>query len=172
MIAAFDRFMARHPKLAGICRRKLRVLLGSGTLSNILSVLAAVLAADMLRTVPGGLIGECATAVLFIIWTGALFVGGFLRQWFFLIFTEIYFLIPFGTLTSDAPEAVKRLFGLTSERLSGALIAALGGGDGLYMYIKASIELCCALLFLAGLFIRSRAKRSEFYCKLRIETLD
>ena len=170
MAGIIDRFMEKHTAFARICRRKLIVLLNSGTLSNIFSCLAVSLAAGLTDIRPGGAAALAVCVIMIAVWIFSAFLGGFLRQWFFIVFAVLYFLMPAGIIMTAADEkgVLYELCGVTALKILSPL-SELTGTELIFPALGAAVV--CGILFAAGLFIRERAKRSEFYCLLRIESM-
>lgn len=173
---------SKLPFLERLAQRRLENLFRTKTSDNAAVCAAAAFAcglfaisAEPLR----GLYPFAAVGMLFV-WAVVSVSAGFLKQWFFPIFSAAFWLLPH--LLIDAAQSPTRSEEFTALNdvlaLLGELIceAAPGFflewlGVGRFTFSEGFL-IGVAVLFTAGFLARRRARDSRFYCEARLKMLE
>ncbi|MCM1417996.1 MAG: hypothetical protein NC202_04315 [Roseburia sp.] len=152
------------------------------TSENMAICAAATFACGLfsLSAEPLGTLYPFAAVVVLLVWAVASVSAGFLKQWFFPVFSAVFLLLPH--LLIDAAQSPTRSESFTALNdvlaLLGELIAEaaprfflerFGVGRLIFSEIYLGATL---LLFLAGAIARRRARGSRFYCEARLNMLE
>ena len=169
--ARIDRLGKRYPAFERFMADRIYVFFRTSAAENILVCLTAGIAAGILDSGSTGLIRAAAQVTVIIVWLQCPMLAGFLRQWSFLLFSVIYFLLP--TVFSEEAEGAdslnillhqlaERVF-LNPER---ALLPWLPQEILPYILLGGAVT-----VFIVGNRFRADARGSELYCRTRLEQL-
>ena len=167
----FDRLMSKSPPLAAYAESRMDAFFSTNTLVNACCCIAASFAAGLLSLCGNETIYIAALAVMAVVWLQSAVLSGFRKQWFFIFFTVIFWLLPY--IFTDASESVTRTEGMDgiysflilasripTEFSVKALTPFFGGSFTLSLII---VGVMTVFVFI-GSFIRSKSRRSDFYC--------
>ncbi len=178
MIAVtIDKLCAKHPAFEKYVFERIDGFYGTGTGANAAIFIIAGLATGILC---GAYIPDIpkylSLGVMIAAWIFTSLLAGFLRQWLFIMVPALYLMLPhllYIIPGSSAAEQASDLQMLLSDFSEGVLLQPIRPFAGqLDIYIVSIIMfVCCVAVFLVGLRFRSRAKRSNTYCKRRLEQL-
>lgn len=169
-----DSFLAAHPLAARFAEKRIRAAFATGTGENIAVHAAATFAcALLLFGAPFEWVYYLGFAVMLAVWLSAALLAGFMRQWLFPVYSAVLRFLPILLLngrnvhTGALDELLTQLCSLVTDCIFVPLYA-LEPEMSTLCAIFFGIE---ALLFAIGFFLRKSAKRSCFYCKIRIQML-
>lgn len=171
-----DSLTSNHPKAAEYCRKRIELFFDTSDGKNIVVFLIAGIAAGVFAGCPNDIIKYAALGITAVVWIQTSVLAGFLRQWFFLFFTAVYFMLPYIFVikpeTAEAAQASELQYMLSDLLRTVPLRPMyLIAGDGDPQLVSTILLLVCIVLFFIGFRIRSGAKRSDFYCRTRLEQL-
>lgn len=176
-MSAFTRF----PFLGRLAEQGLRNLFRTKTSDNAAVCAAAACACGLFAISAEPLRGlyPFAAVLTLLVWAVASVSAGFLKQWFFPIFSAAFWLLPH--LLIDAAHSPTRseeftvlndvlaLLGeLICEAAPGIFLEWLGIGR---LAFSEGFLIGVALLFTVGFIARRRARDSRFYCEARLKML-
>ncbi|MBR5091778.1 MAG: hypothetical protein IK093_20340 [Ruminiclostridium sp.] len=176
MIArTIDRLTAEHPGFAAYCKERINHLFDTPDSANIAIFYAAAISAGVLAGMTNDVIrwgavilaaGVCATVSL---------AAGFLRQWFFIFFTALYFMLPYVfVIVPDDPAETDSIRLMISDLMCAVPLRPMRliAGDGDPQIVSIVLLAVSTAVFLVGAKLRSTAKRSDFYCRTRLDQLE
>ncbi|MBQ9382962.1 MAG: hypothetical protein IJT87_01875 [Ruminiclostridium sp.] len=178
MIAVtIDKLCAKHPAFEKYVFERIDAFYGTSTGTNAAIFIIAGLTAGMLC---GAYIPDIpryfSLGAMVAAWVFTSMLAGFLRQWLFIMVPALYLMLPhllYIIPGSSAAEQASDLQILLSDLSEGVLLQPIrpfAGDNDLYI-VSIVMFVCCLAVFLLGLRFRSRAKRSNTYCKRRLEQL-
>ncbi len=175
---SFDKLMSKSPPLAAYAESRMDAFFSTNTFANACCCITASAASGLLSLYGNEPIYIAALAVMAVVWLQSAVLSGFRRQWFFIFFTAVFWLLPY--IFIDASESATRIreidgiynFLILASRVSTefsvkALIPFFGGSFTLSLVIVGTVT----VFFLLGSLIRSKARRSDFYCRKRLNQL-
>lgn len=173
---AVDKLTALHPSFAEYCKRRIEYFFDTSDGRNIAVCAVSGIAAGIWAGFGSPVMAYAAAVIAVLAWVQASVLAGFLRQWFFAVFAAAYFMLPYVFVipTGSEAEAEADSFQRTLSELMinvPLLPMELIAGDGDPFFVSLALFGVFFLLFALGAGIRGRAKRSDFYCRTRLEQL-
>ena len=140
-------------------------------------VLAASAAAGMFANGQNEILCIASFAVMCAVWLVTSLLAGFLKQWLFLFFATLYFVLPqililppVGDATASMSETQYFISDILRYIWESPMDAVFPYFDCMIVsYVMLAV---CGAVFLAGLRLRKAAKHSELYCRTRLELMD
>ena len=172
-----DKLCAKHPAFERYVRERIDVFFATSTAANsAVFVISGVTAGILCGTPVSGFMQYASLAVMTAAWIFTSLLAGFLRQWLFIMTPALYLTLPnILYIPSDASggEQTSQLGALLSEISDRVLLAPVKVFSGENDVYVASVIMfgVCAVIFLLGSRARAFAKRSNIYCKKRLEQL-
>ena len=171
-----DSVTSAHPWAAKYCRSRIEIFFDTSDGRNIAVFMIAGITAGIFAGLPNEILRYTALGIAAIVCAQAAVLAGFLRQWLFVFFASLYLMIPYVfIITPDTAEAAQAsgLQYLLSDLMQSVVLMPMRriAGDGDAQLVSIIILLICIVLFFIGTRIRSRAKRSDFYCRTRLEQI-
>ena len=173
---AVDKLTALHPSFAEYCRRRIEYFFDTSDGRNIAVCFVSGIAAGIWAGYGPPLMTYIAAAAAVIVWIQASILAGFLRQWFFVVFSAAYFMLPYVFILPAGSEAEAEA-DIVQRTLSELMINVplmpmeLIAGSGDPFFISLALFIVFFVLFAVGAGLRNKAKRSDFYCRTRLEQL-
>ena len=171
-----DSLTSQYPKAAEYCRKRIDVFFNTSDGKNIAVFLISGIAAGIFAGSPNDIVKFAALGLTAAVWIQTSVLAGFLRHWLFLFFTAVYFMVPYIFIikpeTAEAAQASELQYMLSDFLRTVPLRPMyLIAGDGDPQLVSTILLLVCIVLFFIGYRIRAGAKRSDFYCRTRLEQL-
>ncbi|MBO6302798.1 MAG: hypothetical protein J6N15_10215 [Ruminiclostridium sp.] len=173
---SIDYLTAEHPAAAEYGRERIKLLFDTSDGRNIAVFLTAGTAASLLALCGSPFISYGALILTFIVWVQTSLLAGFMKQWLYIVVTAGYFMLPyvFILIPGTAEEAqASDLQYMLSELMQDVVLSTvkLLTGGNVSQLVSGGLFAACLVLFAAGAHLRSTAKRSDFYCRTRLEQL-
>ena len=174
--AKIDLLTEKHPAFARYLRRRIDVFYDTGTVSDAVLCIVSSLTASLLCSCGNDVLRYASLTAMTVIWVQASVLSGFLRQYVWIFFSAVWLMLPH--LFYIAPDSLAAQqadeFQFTLSRISDELLLRpvyelSFGADP--MTVSSVMLALCVILFFIGNRVRARARRSEFYCKTRLEQL-
>lgn len=172
-----DSLTSKYPKFAEYCKKHIYYIFDTSDGKNIAVFLSAGIAAGILAGSTNGIIRYASLAAAFTVWIQTSVLAGFMRQWLYIFFSSVYFILPHIFIitpeTAAAAQADELAF-MISDIVQSVLLrpVRLIAGEWDLQTVCLIIFGACIVLFISGLRLRSTAKRSDFYCRTRLEQLE
>lgn len=171
-----DRLTAMHPVAEKYCRERIYSFFETTNGRNIAVFMISGIAAGLFAGSPNSVLRVLSLAVTVIVWAEAAVLAGFLRHWVFVVFSAAYFMLPYVFVivpgTAEAAQATEFQYMLSDMMLAVPLRPmSTIAGEGDPQFISACMLAAYLILFFAGVRVRSLAKRSDFYCRTRLDQL-
>ncbi len=114
-----------------------------------------------------------AAAVMLLSWVYSSFLSGFLKQWYFFIFSAAYNLLPylFFNAAKTNPSEINKIFVEISNFLMGYGMRPLTSPGIEPFTVSASVAAGTGICMLIGFWARKNARSSREYCKVRLGML-
>lgn len=176
VIRTIDRLTSEHPKAAEYCKKRIDIFFDTSDGKNIAVFFIAGIAAGIFAGCPNDIIKFTALGLAAAAWVQTTVLAGFLKQWLFLFFTAVYFMLPYVFVirpdTTEAAQASELQY-MISDLLQSVPLRPvyLIAGEGDPQLVSTIMLLVVIVMFFVGFRIRSGAKRSDFYCRTRLEQL-
>lgn len=177
MIArTIDKLTAEHPAFAEFCKKRIEYIFDTSAGTNIALCIISALAAGIF-TGGNDLLPKLAAIILAIaVWAVCALHAGFMKQWSFVIFSAVYLTLPyiFIIIPQSAGEASASDIALMLSDFVQSVIlrpVLLISGNEDPQIISVIIFAISAAIFLIGMYIRNNAKKSDFYCRTRLDQL-
>lgn len=173
---SIDYLTAEHPAAAEYGRERIKLLFDTSDGRNIAVFLTVGAAVSLLSLCSVPVISYGALILTFIVWAQTSVLAGFMKQWLYVVVTAVYFMLPyvFILIPGTAEEAQASEFQyMLSELMQDVVLSPvklLAGGQ-VSQLVSGGLFAACLVLFAAGVRLRSNAKRSDFYCRTRLEQL-
>ena len=177
MIArTIDTTANRHPAFAKYARERVDIFHGTKLHVNIWSCITASIAAGFFVNTDNEALRIAATAVMAVVWLYSAVLAGFLKQWLFIFFSAMYFALPQILIlppVGDYGTAMRETQYFVSDILEYIWASPMKAAFPDISYITVSYIMFAVymLAFIVGVRLRTTAKRSELYCKARLEQL-
>ncbi len=177
IIRDIDSFAARHPAFSRYAKERIAVFHDTGLGTNIACCTAASLAAGFFSHGDNSILFWAALAVMLAVWLFSSLLAGFLRQWLFVFFSALYFVLPQILIlppVGDESAAMSETQYFISDILEYIWAGTFTAVFPYISYITISYILfgIYILIFFAGVRLRTAAKHSGLYCKARLEQLN
>ena len=172
-----DSLTSKSPKFAEYCKKHIHYIFDTSDGKNIAVFAAAGIAAGLFAGSDSDILKYASLAAAFIVWIQTSVLAGFMKQWLYIFFTSIYFILPFIFIitpeTSQAAQATDPAY-MLSDLMQSVILrpVRLAAGDWDVQTVSLIFFGACMILFFFGLRLRSTAKRSDFYCRTRLEQLE
>lgn len=174
--ARIDRLAAAHPSFRKYAGERIELFFGTSLHANIWACLTAGIAAGILANSPNDVIRVMSFAVLLIVWLFSSLLAGFMKQYPFIFFTAVYYILPQVIIINGEPgtgTGMRETQYFVSDIASAvwvspftAVITELDFSTVGYIFFGIYL-----LIFFLGARLRSSAKHSELYCRTRLEQL-
>ena len=171
-----DSLTSQYPKAAEYCRRRIEIFFDTSDGKNIAIFFVAGIAAGIFTGIQNDIIKYIALGLTAAVWIQTSVLAGFLRQWLFLFFAAVWSMLPYVfVIQPETAEAARasELQLMLSDLLRAVPLRPmyLIAGDGDPQLVSTILLLAVIVLFFIGFRIRTGAKRSDFYCRTRLEQL-
>ncbi|MBR5089527.1 MAG: hypothetical protein IK093_08865 [Ruminiclostridium sp.] len=171
-----DRITADHKPAADYCRKRILTFFDTSDGRNIAVFIISGVAAGIFAGIPNDIIRYASFAITVAVWIQTSVLAGFLRQWLYIFFAAVWFMLPYVFVikpdTAEAAQASDIQY-MISDLLQAVPLRPMYmiAGEGDPGIVSAIVLLVCIVLFFIGFRARTRAKRSDFYCRTRLEQL-
>ena len=171
--ARIDRLAAAHPAFKRYAEERINIFFGTSLHVNINICITAGISAGLLVHSSNTVLRYGAVIAMLIVWLYASVLAGFLKQWLFIFFETVYFVLPQLLIIPDSGETMRKTQYFISDIAEALwadtlelLFPYFGYSTASYIYLGIYI-----VTFFIGLKLRSAAKHSELYCRARLEQL-
>lgn len=172
-----DSYAASHPAFAKWARERITVFQQTELGSDVAACLVASVAAGLFANGQNGVLFIASFVVMCAVWLVTSLLAGFLKQWLFLFFATLYFVLPqililppVGDATASMSETQYFISDILRYIWESPLDAVFPNFDCMIVsYVMLAV---CGAVFLAGVRLRRAAKHSELYCRTRLELMD
>lgn len=172
-----DNLASAHPAFGRYVKERITVFHGTELGTNIAGCAAAGIAAGLFANGQNEPLRIASFVIMVTVWLQASVLAGFLRQWLFLFFAALYFILPQILIlppVGDASAAMSETQYFISDILrfiwEAPLKAAFPSFDCMIVsYVMLAVF---AAVFIGGTRVRAAAKHSELYCRARLELMD
>lgn len=177
MTRFIDRLTDRSPAAAELIQDRLTLFFSTSLGSQIAVCLMSGIAAGLFTGGEDNFLKYGSLAVMIIVWAQASVLAGFRRQWGFIFFEGLYLIFPYVLVllpgTAEAAQASDVQKMLSEVSLSVILRPIrLIAGDGQAYVISFAVFAAFMILFFVGSKARADARRSDFYCRTRLDQVD
>ena len=172
-----DKLTSEHPAFAEYSRSRIEYFFDTSAGRNIAVCFVSGIAAGIFAGGTGEVIKWTALIIAAVVWIQASILAGFLKQWIFVVFSAVYFTVPyvFILLPGTAEYVQATDLQLTLSDLMQAVPLRpmmMFAGENDPQMLSVGCFAAVLVLFLAGAYIRGRAKSSDFYCRTRLEQIE
>ncbi len=171
-----DYMTAEHPSAAEYGKERISFIFGTTDGKNLAVFVFAGVASSLLSTCGMPVIAFGALVITLIVWAQTAVLAGFMKQWLYIAAAAAYFMLPYVFIlmpgTADEAQATDLQF-LLSELMKTVplgTVRLITGGD-ISQLVSGGLLAAYLILFALGVRLRSTAKRSDFYCRTRLEQL-
>lgn len=172
--ARIDRFAAKHPLFRKYAEERIDIFFNTGLHVNIDIFITAGITGGLLSHSGNDVLKWGALAAMLLVWLMSAALAGFMKQWMFIFFEAVYFVLPQIIMIPDNGEALRETQYFVSDIVRAVwaypiaeLIPGLDHSTMSYILLVIYI-----LIFLAGTRLRTAAKHSELYCRTRLGQLE
>jgi len=169
-----DRFAAQHPAFRRFVSGRINVFFETSLHGNIWTCLTVSIAAGLLSHSTNEPIRWIALIAMLTVWLYASVLAGFLKQWVFIFFQTMYYLLPqILIINTDSGEPMRETQYLVSDIVSAVWTYPLEVlAPNIDCFITEYILLgIYVLTFFAGVRLRAAMKHSDLYCRIRLDQL-
>ena len=171
-----DSLTSRYPKLAGYCKDRIYYFFDTSDGRNIGAFLCAGVASGLFAGGSSDFLKYASLVITAVVWAQASLLAGFAKQWMYPVLTAMYLILPYVFVirpdTAEAAQATEFQY-MLSDLMLAVLLRPMRiiAGDVNAQTVSLIVFGACTLLFLTGIRLRNTAKRSDFYCRTRLEQL-
>ena len=171
-----DSLTANHPNIAGYFRDRITCFFDTTASRNFAAFLCTGIAAGLFAGGDNVVIKFASLAITAIVWLQTSVLAGFAKHWSYPVLTAMYLMLPYVFVirpdTAEAAQATEFQYMLSDLMLAVPLRPMrMIAGEGDAQTVSLIIYGACTVLFLVGVRLRNTAKRSDFYCRTRLEQL-
>lgn len=174
--AKLDLLAEKSPVFSRYMRQRLDAFYDTSAAANAGLCVLTALTASLFCGGGSELLKYGSLAVMAAVWAQASVLSGFLRQWIWIFFSAVWLMLPHllyiapdSLAAQQADELQFTLSRISDELLLRPVYELSFGFDP--MTVSTAIFVLCMGLFFIGNRVRAKARRSDFYCKTRLEQL-
>ena len=171
-----DKFIAEHKGAAHLFKIRINAFFNTTPAENMLFPLTAAFVSGFICRNYGGqghYLEIISVTILFLSWIFSALLSGFLKQWYFIIFSAGVNLLPylFFNAALSNPSDINGIFvSITEFTAIYAVMPIINLGIRAFD-ISVGITAGTAVLMFIGFIIRKNARSSREYCKVRLGML-
>ena len=177
MTRMIDRLAAENPAAAAFIKDRLELFFSTSLGSQIAVCLISGIAAGLFAGGDNVFLRYASLAVMMIVWAQASVLAGFCRQWLYILFAGMYLVFPYvlvltpGTVEESQASDVQKML---SDIITSVIIRPMRliAGEGEAYVISFAVFAAFMVLFFVGSKIRADARRSDYYCRIRLDQID
>ncbi len=170
-----DKLISSNKHIKNLFRQRIEAFFGTTPAENMAFPLAATFASGFIcRNFSGVMWLEVtAVAVMLVSWALSSLLSGFLKQWYFIIFSSAVNFLPYLFFNAEAENAseVNRVLVAVCEFISYYSVEPVLNLGIEAFTVSAAIAAASGIFMLTGFIIRKNARSSREYCKVRLNML-
>lgn len=174
-----DKLLTSNKFAAWLFRQRINAFFGTTAAENMVFPAAAAVASGFIcRNFTGGVywLEIAAVTVMLLAWALSSLLGGFLKRWYFIIFSAAFNLLPHILMngqaeTSEIGTFLAEVSHFIAVYAAEPLLSAFSETGITPFILSAVITGGSGVLMLAGFIIRKNARSSREYCRVRLSML-
>ena len=171
----FDRLVAASYHAASFMQLRVEAFFGTTAAENMAFPAAASLACGFIVSEKGAdnALSIAAFCVMVAAWCLGGMLGGFLRRWYFIIYSAVFNLLPYLFISEAEKNGMQsdKILAFGTQIISETAVSPvlpLGVDSFTASAVIAGLTALCVLI---GFYFRKNARSSRAYCKIRINML-